>query len=396
MAKKNNNDNRSASKNERRAARKENKYTWKHQLLKLPLLLLIPLGLFLPKLAAKFPDTVESVYSEKIYPVIAKALGFLSSLCPLSVAELIILFLGLLLVLILIIRILRVLFGKLANRKRNRIRCISYILSLCVFVGVMLNLFYCLWGFNHYRYPVSKLMDLEVRKYSVEELESLCRSLAADANELRGSVAEDDRGVFTIGDKATAMNSVVNAYERLGSENSLFDNNVYPTKTVIHSTALSKLDIVGIYIPYTAEANVNIEQPDLYVLSGAAHETAHYFGFAREDEANFLAYLVSLYSGDVSLRYSATMFALSHVANQLYSADADKYFEMREEFYSDGMIRDLSDYTVYYKKYEDHPAKKVNDTINDSYLKYDGQIDGIRSYGRMVDLLLAYYLSNHQ
>ena len=36
----------------------------------------------------------------------------------------------------------------------------------------------------------------------------------------------------------------------------------------------------------------------------------------------------------------------------------------------------------------------AKETVNDTYLKANGQTDGVRSYGRMVDLLLAYYRAN--
>ena len=39
-------------------------------------------------------------------------------------------------------------------------------------------------------------------------------------------------------------------------------------------------------------------------------------------------------------------------------------------------------------------GKKVADKINDTYLKLHGEEDGVQSYGRMVDLLLAVYRKN--
>lgn len=391
MARKINHDNNEDVKQNGRTARSVKKDTWLHQLKRLPLLLLIPLGLLLPKLVQKSPEKVEHIYSRTIYPVIARIVGFLSSLVPFSLAELIIIGLGAALILILIIRLLRIPFGKLKNRRRNRIRFFSFLISLGIFAGVMLNLFYGMWAFNHYRQPVSKLMDLTVRQYSTEELASVCERLAQEAAELRSQVAEDERGVFTIGDKSLALRSVKTAYETLGKQNELFSNKCYTAKTVLFSETLSKLDIAGIYIPFTEEANVNVNQPDLYVLSGAAHETAHYFGFAREDEANFLSYYVSLFSSDAALRYSSTMMALTNCSTKLYSYDKERYSQLYA-LYTDGMQRDLADYREYYVKYENHPAGKVNDTINDAYLQYNGHDDGIRSYGRMIDLLLAFYL----
>ena len=44
-------------------------------LVKLPFLLLIPFGLWLPSLASTHPLTVERLYSRGIYPHISRALG---------------------------------------------------------------------------------------------------------------------------------------------------------------------------------------------------------------------------------------------------------------------------------------------------------------------------------
>lgn len=376
----------------REEKRTKDKYTWLHQLVRLPLLLLIPLGLMLPKLAAKYPDKIEMIYSRRIYPVIARAVGAVSSLVPTSLAEILIIAVVSILAIVLVIRFLKIPFGKLFNRRKNRIRFFSFVISLAIFAGVMLNLFYVMWGFNHYRYTVSNLLEIPVEKRSTEDLAALCEKLAIEAAELREEVAEDSEGIFTIGSKQTAFRSVTKAYTALGERNELFSNKCYNAKYTIFPEALSKLDIAGIYIPYTAESNVNVEQPDLYVLSGAAHEVAHYFGFAREDEANFLAFYVSRFSNDAALRYSCTMMALNYCTSKLVQYDKDRYYQIREQHYTPGMLRDLASYRVYYEKYEDHPAKKVNNEINDAYLKYNGQEEGIKSYGKVVDLLLAYWL----
>ena len=148
--------------------------------------------------------------------------------------------------------------------------------------------------------------------------------------------------------------------------------------------------IAGIYIPYFAEANVNINQPALLIASSAAHETAHYLGVAREDEANFVSYLACTYSLDASVRYSGTMLALINCANQLYASDAELYRRLVSEYYSEGMLRDLRDYNAYWDSFEG-PMEEAVDNMNDNYLKFNKQENGVKSYGMMVDLLLAYY-----
>lgn len=369
-------------------------YTWKHQLLRLPLLLFIPLGIFLPRLMQKAPaEKVERIYSRGIYPFISRILGFFSSLVPTSLAEIVLVVGGGALLAILLIRLFKIPFGKLHSRGVNRIRFVSFVITLGITAGVMLNLFYVLWGFNHYRQPLSKLMELDVHNRSVEELAALTEYLAKEAAELRGMVDEDENGIFSSGSRRAALKAIPEAYRALGRDNELFSNRCYRPKTVILSKTLSKLDIAGIYIPYLAEPNVNAEQPDLYFLSGAAHELGHYYGFAAEDEANFIAYYVSLWSDDPAFRYSAVMAALSSCTQKLNSYDSNKFSEIWYSYYSEGMQRDLADYREYYKKYENHPAAKVNNSINDAYLQYHGHDDGLKSYGRDVDLLLALYES---
>jgi hypothetical protein len=127
-------------------------------LVKLPFLLLIPLGLWLPSLASMHPLTVERLYSRGIYPYISRALGGFTSLLGFSIAEFFVYFV-----------ILGVLIAVIANvvglirRKKSPAAFLSFLLSLAIFAGVMLNLFYILWGFNYSRPTLYQLAGLEVK-----------------------------------------------------------------------------------------------------------------------------------------------------------------------------------------------------------------------------------------
>ena len=61
-----------------------------------------------------------------------------------------------------------------------------------------------------------------------------------------------------------------------------------------------------------------------------------------------------------------------------------------EPLKSDALRRDIRSNNAYWKQYAT-PVSEVSDRVNDAYLKANGQENGLRSYGRMVDLLLAYY-----
>ena len=370
----------------------EKKYTWKHQLCKLPFLLLLVLGLLIPTFMKNADAAgVERIYSGKIYPVIAKILSAPSSFVNFSIAEIAVVVLTVLFVLIFIIRLCKLAFGKLRKRHINRVRFFSFLISLGIFAGIMLNLFYCFWGFNNYRVKLADSLQLDVRPRSVDELAYACEDLADRAAALRTIVTTDENGIYTIGEYKEAFEKVKEAYENLGSRNQLFNIPVHKAKPVFASKALSKMGIAGIYTAYTAEMNVNVDQPDLYILADAAHETAHYMGFAREDEANFLAFYVSFFSDDANFRYSAAMHALANCSVKLYEQDSGRYYDLCEKHFTDGMKKDLDEYREYFNQIRDDPVKTVSDKVNDAYLKHNGQTDGIKSYGNMIDLILAYY-----
>lgn len=359
---------------------------WKPFFKKLPWLLLVPAFYGLSLLAQKYPLLTEEIYSTPIYPHISRALGYISSLARgISIAECVIA--GL----IIAAAVLIILFlAKLFSGRLRFARIMSALMSICVFASFLFALFYAEWGFNYMRPSLYERMGLSIQARPVEELDALCRELACSAKELRAELCENDKGVFALEKDAQAEFSKIPAAYRLLSEaNALFAGTVYPAKGVKASAAMSYGGIAGIYIPFTAEANVNIDQPALLLASSAAHETAHFLGIAREDEANFVSYLACSYSLDASVRYSGTMLALIHCANQLYSSDAELYSKLVSDCYSDAMIRDIRDYNAYWDSFEG-PVEEAMDNVNDSYLKFNKQENGVKSYGMMVDLLLAY------
>lgn len=365
-------------------AKNNKEISGKALLKKLPWLLLIPLGLLLPRVASANPWAVERIYSQTAYPVISRILNGVTGLFPCSVAEIFVCAVIGGAAFLLIRNILRLI------RKKQTFPCFaSFLLSLCIFAGVMLNLFYVLWGFNYSRPTLYQLMELEVKNRPDTELQQLCFALAEEANELRRQVSEDGNGVFYIENYNEYFKKIPAAYENLGKRSQLFSSPAAIAKGVIASEGMSWAGISGIYMPYTAEPNVNIHQPSLLMLSSAAHETAHYMGFAREDEANFIAYLACINSDDPAIVYSGVMLALIHCSNELYNSDPNKYAPLRE-MYSDAMVRDLAAYNAYWDTYEGE-IEEAFDSLNDNYLKFNQQQDGVKSYGMMVDLMLAYY-----
>lgn len=366
-----------------------NKYSAKHLILKSLWLILIPIGILLPKVFALNPQTIEQVYSRKIYPVISKILGAISSSVNSSLAEILIVATAAFILLMLVFRIIAVIFGKLKNKRKNRMKLLNLLISTGIFAGILINVFYAFWGLNHFRLPASYSLNLSVEDYSSQELLDVFDCLLADAEQYRQYVNENENGVFTA-DFDEVTDSILEAYKKAGEVNQVFSNVSYKPKKLFFSKQFSALGIAGIFIPYTAEANVNVDQPSLYIPTSAAHELAHYFGFARENEANFIAYYISGFSDDYSYKYSATMNMLICSVNLIYESNPEKYAELRQRF-SDKLNTDLDDYRTYLGKYSDNTLSEINDKVNDTYLKHNGHSEGIDSYEHVIELLVALF-----
>lgn len=351
-------------------------------------LLLFPLSLLLIFLARRSSFFAEQIYSLHIYKWLSQLISLITGLIPISLAELIILILPILLVSLLVKFIIRLKKDK-QNRKINALKGLINI--LCVF-SIGLFSFTLLGGLNYYRYTFSYYSNLEIDKYSVEELYGLTKYLAGQANDLRNQITSvDDNEVFDLSiSKYKLAKEVGKAMKSLSKEYPVFGGYYAPPKPVLLSEFMSRAEITGTFIPFTMEANVNIDVPDYVIPYTMLHEMAHQRGFMREDEANYIAYIAGMRSDNIEIMYSSTMLALISSGNALYGQDKDLYFEIRD-MYSDGIIKDIRANTDYWAKYEDTVISTVSNKINDTYLKANAQEDGVKSYGRMVDLLLAKY-----
>ena len=167
----------------------------------------------------------------------------------------------------------------------------------------------------------------------------------------------------------------------------------YPRpKSVLFSRFMSRFNITGVYFPWTVEANVNVDVPDYSIGAALCHELSHLRGFMREDEANFIGYLACVNSDSAELRYSGYMLALVYAGNKLYEESADLYRQLYS-MYSPGVVADFRENSAYWKEFKDTVLERAGEKMNDTYLKINNQTDGTKSYGRMVDLLIAEYRS---
>ncbi len=163
----------------------------------------------------------------------------------------------------------------------------------------------------------------------------------------------------------------------------------YPQpKPLVLSQYFSIQQLCGQYSPFTVEATYNRSMPDYNVPHTVCHELSHLRGFMREDEANFIGYLACIGSDNQAFRYSGYLTGWVYATNALSKTDLVAYREICHQL-DQKAWDDLRDNNEFWGRYEGKAAE-VSNKMNNTYLKMNSQSDGVKSYGRMVDLMLAY------
>jgi len=359
--------------------------------IKAVLILLLPLGLLLNSLSHRFPRLTEKLYTNGLYRVLSWLVSRLTGWLPFSVAEFLLFFLIVLSIWYLIRFVIRMIQG----REKRLMLLANTVASVFAFVGILYFSFVILWGMNYNRLSLGEILNYDVRPASGEELKAVAEMLVSRANELRGNVPENSKGVMVPdGGIKGAMERALEGYTAAAEVFPQFKGAYSRPKPVALSHYMAYTNIWGIYSPFTVESNVNTEIPLSLLPATIAHEMAHQRGFAREDEANYIAYVVCRLHPDVDFQYSGVLHALTYVMDNLYRYNRSAYYELRKTFH-EGINRDLRDISEFHKRFES-PARDVASKTNDMYLKANKQEDGERSYGRMVDLLIAEYRMKQQ
>lgn len=352
------------------------------------LLGLAPISLLLTLTAKNSSYFAEEIFAKHIYQWLSQIISSVTGLLPFSLGELLVAAAP-----FVILAILLQFLIKMIIDKRNRgERLVKGIMNVLCTGSILWFAFTMLAGINYYRYSFSFYSNLVIQESSVDELCALTGMLVQNANELRSQITStDETGAYQMSMNVYELARLADeAYSSLSKEYPILGGSYAAPKPVFLSKLMSATEITGIFFPFTMEANVNVDVPDFSIASTMLHELAHLRGFMREDEANYLSYLAGMESDNAELQYSSTMLALIVAGNALYEQDPDLYFKLREE-YSEGVLNDLRANSSYWVKYEDTVVSTVSNRINDTYLKVNAQTDGVKSYGRMLDLLLAKY-----
>lgn len=263
----------------------------------------------------------------------------------------------------------------------------SFLTALCA-VAVVYALFCALWGIGYNTDGFQEKSGLTARPATVETLTYVTALFADGAVACADSVPRDETGVCAL-DRSAVLSRSGSALDALCEEFPFLAMEGTPVKPFVCSRALSVLRFTGFYFPFTGEANVNTDSPAAFLPATVCHELAHQRGLTAEEECTFVGILAALRSQDVSCRYSGWLTGFRYLFNALSTADADACQTIWDGL-PDTVRADLLDNVTYWAQFQGTVSLTAN-RVYDTFLKSNGDSDGVHSYGTVTDLLTVYF-----
>ena len=347
--------------------------------------ILLLLSAVLMILSARAPAFAEW-YSECIYPLAVNSIGRICGLVPFSVAEI-----GIYILLTaFFVTLVRMILRAAGGRKKGKAPAallVSWLSGVLLAAGILAFLYTACCGINYHRRSFSEEEGIITYQYSADDLKEICIWLTEEINARADAVTRDADGLLTL--DASERDGGVKAMQQLAVEFPSLAGYYPKPKALILSEILSYQELTGIYLPFTVEANYNGDMPAYDKPFTVCHELSHLRGFMEEQEANFIAFLACIGSERTDFQYSGYLSGWVYCMNALYRADYESWQEVR------GMLDetaepDLTANNEFWDRYEG-TISETAERINDTYLKANGQADGVQSYDRMVDLIVAYF-----
>ena len=359
----------------------------------LPILIMVFLYL-LQTVLVHFPSIGEG-YCRTVFVWVSFLPVTITSLIPISLSEIVVVggvFCAPLLLALWVIHLVRAVKKKGGKSFFFRSGRITAWVLCGLYVVFML-----LHGFNYTRYSLDEELGFGKKKYSLEEIQEAFIWVVTELNATREICPEDENGVLTYpGGYEAFLSDMKEIYEKSAEHFPQIRGNAARPKPVALSHFWSYTEIVGMYFPFLAESNINVDVPFPSLVSTVSHELSHLHGYAVENDADLAGMLIGLYSSCPQLRYGGLCDALDLVWSDLltaYNNDTKGFQEFIGQYpICDGYFRDQDAMSSYWEGI--NPPKiveKASEKANDTFLKINQQEEGVNSYAMPTSTVADFY-----
>ncbi len=340
--------------------------------------LLLVVQILLVKLVSNFPNQIEYYYSNGIYPFISNIFRSFFGWIPFSVGDIFYFLVGL----IFLISIIQYIKSRFKNTKQRLFKFGAYL-------SVFYFLFHILWGLNYHRNSLFQTLNLEQKEYTMEELTNLTHTLLHKLTQTHLQIVSNDSLKVEIPQsKAEIITRTVLGYEALAKEYPRYKYQKVSLKKSLFSVPLTYMGFSGYLNPISGEAQVDYLVPKVNLPMISSHEVAHQLGIASESEANFIGFLAATRSNDANFKYSGYLTALRYSVSAIHFRDSMASKEIIKKI-PIGILKNIKESQDFWESYQ-NKAEPFFKLFYDNYLKANEQKDGMQSYSKMVNLLVAY------
>ena len=335
------------------------------------------------KWASWYPGWVERNYSQGVYPVIAKVQRLLFGWLPFSIGDLFYAFL----ILVIFYKVFK--FFKLLFKRQVTRRYFVVALQQGIFILLFLYVFFnLLWGLNYNRRGIAYQLKLEVKQYSLADLDTLTNVIQNRVNYYATFVTEAQRDSFD--KKSRLFSSAVEAYDEVAKKYSFLKYGPRSIKPSLFSYLGNYLGFQGYYNPFSGEGQVNTTVPRFLEPYVTTHEMAHQLGYGKENEANFVGFLACRAYNSNVFRYSVYYDMYNYSVGEIIARRDTVLAKSYQLKAHPQVLKDQKEFRDFYRRYR-NPIEPIIMWGYGHFLKANNQPAGKRSYNEVVAWLIAYY-----
>ncbi len=340
--------------------------------------LLLPVQYVAIKIISNYPQFVETWYSMGLYPWISRFMRTSLGILPVSFGDLLYTFF--------IIAVIRWIAIRINTRFRDPKK---WIIQIFAVASIIYGCFHLFWGLNYYRLPLHKTLRIK-NDYNTQDLILLTRTLIIRSNEVHRQLVDND-SVLVPYDfrKGELLRTTIHGFDFLSLKYPKLTYNGKSLKRSLYSIPLTYMGFNGYLNPLTNEAQVNTQIIKYKIPTTASHEIGHQLGFAKENEANFIACLATMNHPDPYFRYSGLTFALRYCLNELYIRDKEQADKLAATI-NPGIKANYKEVREFWLSHT-NPFEPIFQYSYNGYLKANNQQDGMKSYSYVVALLVNYF-----
>ena len=327
-----------------------------------------------------------------LFPLSVNLYGRLMSVFPFSVGEGMIVLAVLFTAAAIVMGVMRILVRK--GRVKMLISAFFRVYAWGFLAVFMIMTWNCFILYHASEFDETYMAQKAQRTYTDRELIQVRNHIVEELNALTEQMERDGEGFLVY--QGDMKQEAVRAMQGLGEEYELLSGYYPQAKGITASDFLSQQYMMGYYFPFSMEANYNTSMYIANVPATLCHELAHLKGFIYEDDANFIGFLACINSEDPFYRYSGYLSVLNYVEKE-YKKSSGK-----QEFGSVSLAKSVRADDIFltseaWERVEENAVvetavvKAASNQFTETTLVINGVSDGMKSYSRVVQLLLEYY-----